>query len=248
MSVQQAQPNVELNSQLISTAIRVIIVPIDEMSEATFAKYRALIQRCFADCELRALTQSSKKAASDELTAHRSRQEARIVFDYVDYAHYQASVWADLHLQRRVLGVVGVFHCRSGNSLLSAASNAFAEVLQKFPTSLASICFAFEPLEQQPDLDRAGGDVVLVPNSVDDSRLPFYVTTLMQDFAARLLSQLEATTLNDDFVPFIATPIDSNPRTADEIARLKKRKPNRMAKTKGDAALLLGSPEDALSW
>jgi hypothetical protein len=121
--------SLELNWDL-SGGIRIVVVQIDEMSSATFSKYYELI-RGFSLVDLRALTQSAKKASSDELTAHRSRQvrwrlfarvrstirtaqEAKIQFDYVDGAHFQQSVWHELYLSRRVLGVVGVFHCRSG--------------------------------------------------------------------------------------------------------------------------------------
>jgi hypothetical protein len=101
-------------------------------------------------------------------------------------------------------------------------------------------------LDEQPDLEKAGGSVVLVPNQ-DASHLSFYVTTLMQDFATRLLGQLESAVVNDELAPFYATPVDVG-RAADDVAKLRKRKGARGSKLKGDAALLLGSPDDALTW
>jgi hypothetical protein len=131
---------------------------------------------------------------------------------------------------------------------------------------LASICFAFEPRDDQPDLDKAGGNVIMIPNG-DKKHLAFYLSTLVQDFTARILVQLEQNTLAQANVPYISTPRDSA-TTSDDIVKLKKKKAGRYlskhgscwlmlccaatkrgdAEAKGDAALLLGSPDDALNW
>ena len=56
----------------------------------------------------------------------------------------------------------------------------YFQVLKRFPGALASRCFAFEPAEDQPDLDKAGGNVIMIPNESDPERLSMYLTTLVQ--------------------------------------------------------------------
>jgi hypothetical protein len=153
-------------------------------------------------------------------------------------------------MHRRVLGVIGVFHCRSGNPQLAHAARLFNEVMQKYPSALASICFAFEPLDEQPDLDSAspsGKNVILIPNTDTEAKLAFYLSTLVQDFTGRMLTQLDAHIEVHEKAPYIATPLDLA-KTADEVAKLKKKKPARIAKLKADTALMLGSPDDSIGW
>jgi hypothetical protein len=204
-----------------------------------------------ADIELRQLTQPpSRGAHHEELTSKRPWHEARVRFTFVDAAQHHPSPWTELHVHRRVLGVIGVFHCRSGDSSLAHAATQFADVLRRYPSALASTCFAFEPLDEQPDLDSSsapGRNVILIPNTDTADKLAFYLSTLVQDFTARMLAQLDAFVDVYERAPHIATPLDAA-KTADEIAKLKKRKPARLAKLKADIALLLGSPDNALDW
>ena len=65
----------------------------------------------------------------------------------------------------------------------------------------------------------------MIPNT-DAEHLSFYLSTLVQDFTARILLQLEKNTLAQSNVPYISTPRDSA-TTSDDIVKLKKKKPGR---------------------
>ena len=56
----------------------------------------------------------------------------------------------------------------------------------KYPTAVATRCFAFDPTENQPD-DTKG--LIMIPNV---GNMSFYMSTMMCDFASELLSQFEA--------------------------------------------------------
>jgi hypothetical protein len=80
----------------------------------------------------------------------------------------------------------------------------------------------------------------------------FYLNTLLLDFAATLLKELETMFEAEHQAPwqsaYIATPLDPHNPTADEVNRLKKRKAGRVSKTKGDYCLLAGDPQDAVGF
>ncbi|KAJ3122079.1 hypothetical protein HK098_003143 [Nowakowskiella sp. JEL0407] len=72
-------------------------------------------------------------------------------------------------------------HCQQANSI-SDGVKQFQQILQRYPTALASRCFAFEPSETQAD-DTKG--VIMIPNV---GHLSFYLSTMINDFASELLS------------------------------------------------------------
>ena len=127
-------------------------------------------------------------------------------------------------------------------------------------------CFAFEPLDHQPDWDYASkANFIMIPNTAgNEKHLLFYLNTLLNDFAASLVHELE-NMVGDRFLiyqnllthskfvseqwmqsAYIATPFDPSP-SSDEVIRLKKRKDARVLKIKGDYCLLAGDPKNALS-
>jgi hypothetical protein len=61
---------------------------------------------------------------------------------------------------------------------------------RKYPTAVATRCFAFDPTENQPD-DTKG--LIMIPNV---GNMSFYMSTMMCDFASELLSQFEAIVRN----------------------------------------------------
>jgi hypothetical protein len=59
----------------------------------------------------------------------------------------------------------------------------FVNTLNKYPTAIATRCFAFDPNENQPD-DTKG--LIMIPNV---GNLSFYMGTMVCDFASQILCQ-----------------------------------------------------------
>jgi hypothetical protein len=66
---------------------------------------------------------------------------------------------------------------------LSEGYKHFVNTLNKYPTAVATRCFAFDPTENQPD-DTKG--LIMIPNV---GNLSFYMSTMVCDFASEILSQ-----------------------------------------------------------
>jgi hypothetical protein len=251
-------------SQTVTDArvIRIAIVPVGEISHVKFKDFANMV-KCFNQLELRHMNRSHLKPSSNNPAGdpfpHLSWSEGHLEFNFVDTEIF-ISDWEDLQAHRKIFGVIGIVHCQKYTDL-SQAIKEFREVTQRYPTSLHSACFGFEPLQDQPDLDvslTSGGSFgggsgsgggtstfIMVPNG-DKRHLLFYLNTWLLDFADRLLQALEGLmTQQSEQSAYIATPLDSC-RNSEEIAKLKKRKAGRVAKCRGDYCLLAGSPTDAL--
>lgn len=83
--------------------------------------------------------------------------------------------------------MIGVIHCPTFTDL-SQAYVEFERVRRQHPTAVAVTCFAFEPRDDQPDF--AKDNLVMIPPG-DTKRLQAYLSTLLHDFAATLLKELE---------------------------------------------------------
>jgi hypothetical protein len=66
---------------------------------------------------------------------------------------------------------------------LSEGYKHFVNTLNKYPTAIATRCFAFDPTENQPD-DTKG--LIMIPNV---GNLSFYMSTMVCDFASEILNQ-----------------------------------------------------------
>jgi len=170
--------------------------------------------------------------------------------------------WEELKSHRKIFGVVGIVHCQKYAGDLSLSIREFRDTLQRYPSALHAVCFAFEPLHDQPDLDVssslssnvASADIssnrnvnfIMIPNA-DKKKLLFYLNTWLIDFAERMLSGFERVVVAaEQQQAYIATPLDSC-RSSEEISKLKKKKPGRLLKQHADLALLSASPLDAIS-
>ena len=103
----------------------------------------------------------------------------------------------------------------------------------------------------------------MIPNA-DKSKLNFYIQTLINDFAAQIVTSLEMEVspvfchypfnfsckvcgrVSLKQPDYYFTPTDT-PRTNDDKKLLQKRKPARYQKLKGDFCLLAGQPKEAVT-
>ncbi len=90
--------------------------------------------------------------------------------------------------------VLGILHCPSFKDL--SDSYVEFEQLREHHATAKGVrcfrCFAFEPLDDQPDWDYASkSNLIMIPNTADKKHLLFYLNTLLLDFAASLLNELE---------------------------------------------------------
>ena len=162
--------------------IQVLLVPIQPIKRATYAKHCALV-RSIARIPIRDIP-TDPRGPSASLSAQPTSNGA-ILLHYVDsYSRSQAYLH-EFQTSRRVLGIIGVLDCAEWDDLTEAQAE-FTRLLSKHPKVLASRCYAFDPSDSQRD-DVVDGNVVVIPNVGD---LNFYMSTLLADFSASLLHEL----------------------------------------------------------
>ncbi|GBF95068.1 hypothetical protein Rsub_07569 [Raphidocelis subcapitata] len=166
---------------------------------------------------------------------------------------------ADLHVQRTVLAVLGVVHCPLVEDL-AAAHAEWGRVARSFPDALVARCVAFAPGDAHLAAAAHGmRDLVVFPAGAP-SHLDQHVEAFMPEFCAALLAGTEGWVLNAGVASVrLNTHVDSAEftgslaavqeglqrlNTNEEELREKKRW-GRLQKTKGDLALISGSPKDA---
>ncbi|CAO3642865.1 unnamed protein product [Cunninghamella echinulata] len=87
------------------------------------------------------------------------------------------------------------------NKDLSEGYKHFVNTLHKYPTAIATRCFAFDPTENQPD-DTKG--LIMIPNV---GNLSFYMSTMICDFASEVLSQFANIATRIEQLPTLESPI-----------------------------------------
>ena len=258
--------------------VKVAVVAVGEISHSKFKEYSNMI-KCFSVLQLRhfsktssLLSHSNSSSGTSSVTSsppsspflQRSWAEGRLEFDFVDTDTSSLNDWEELKSHRKIFGVVGIVHCQRYAGDLSVSMREFREILHQHPSALHAVCFAFEPLHDQPDLDVSSFssssnitadsnssrnvNFIMIPNA-DKKKLLFYLNTWLIDFAERMLSGFERVVVASEQQQqqaYIATPLDSC-RSSEEITKLKKKKQGRLLKQHADLALLSASPLDARS-
>ena len=223
-------------------AVRIVVVPCGAMEDRAFQTYLAAL-RSFSRVQLFNMTPPTSEVPAQ--FRHQDWQTGRMAFNFVTAE--EAAVpndWEDFQAHRRVMGVVGLIHCRQCKDLRLAHAE-FLRVLKTYNTCFAARCFAVEPDESQDDMELE--HLVMIPQA-QGTRLKFYLSTLLLDFAANLLREFNLYVFDIDQQAKIASPFDQI-STTDDVNRLRKRRPGRIRKCVGDYCLLAGSPSDAmLNW
>ena len=183
---------------------------------------------------------------------------------------------AALHAHRRVQGVLGIVHCPSlaepGGQGLARAHASFEAAARAFPDASVLRLLAFDPDEAQAAAavaaqaagakggspSKPGGPGLQhlmafppTPVGAAPSGLARHAEVVMLEFAAALLCELERWMLSASPAAMdLATPADADaqppPPPSDEET-VRRRRYGRLTKALGDAALLAGSPADALT-
>jgi len=219
-------------------SIGVALVPVGDIPKGKFREYCRIIRNylhldvCEVNPEF-----SAAKAPHFPLQDRNGQLHLRYHCSEKDE---RASSWQELQAHKKVLGVIGVVHCPQYKDL-SVATKDFADCLARFPTAIESVCFGFAHLPDQADQERGAGAVVMIP---DDGKLEFYVSIWIIDFVARLLKNFDSVFLSVEQSTYLRTTVDAQD-SADEIAKLKKKRKGRIQKALGDYCLLAGSPRDA---
>jgi len=224
--------------------IKVVVVPLGNIPSYKFRFYYNVI-KTVNPCELMDVT--SDLVSQTFPNRNWKETKLRLNFDTeVDRIKHDRDLgWDNLQAHRRVSAVIGIGLCHQFSDLNVAVSE-FNGMVTQYASAVASKCFAFEPLPDQPDFGY-GGNFIMIPEC-DVEKLVFYVQRHIFDLAGDVLKEIENWMTKGSFqeqTGFIHTSLDSTDNP-DNINKLKKRKPSRLLKCKGDWSLLAGSPEDAM--
>jgi len=238
-----------------TATIRLLVVPSPGMPTDMFTSLASFIARSFSEIPHGPSPEDTESSRRRSVFPRApTLHEPGVLRLSVQELETVESDWAELTVSRRILGVLGLHSCAASTLSLREAQEHFELLCSAMPTALCSRLFAFDPADDEADLDYQDGSshtsgraVVLVPPADTVQKLHMYLSTLMEDFASQLVTELERWVFTLDQQAFIASRIDGA-ATADEISRLKRRKVGRSSKLKGDVALLLCSPEDALGY
>ena len=162
--------------------MKVVIINVGNMPTSKFREYEALI-KAFNVFDLDEI----KAEILDNKLTHFPAQDrkGKIYLNYVDSKSSERSDIEELQIHRKVLGVIGVVHCPTYKDL-SSAKKDFASLSNQYTSSIAKICLAFSPLNDQDDLER--GIVIMIPSV---GKIGFYLSRLLLDFTKTLLQNLE---------------------------------------------------------
>ncbi|EGG23862.1 histidine kinase [Cavenderia fasciculata] len=228
-------------------AIRVVVLPIGDISNESFKEYTSLI-RTLGIIELSGITRDANES---KILEKISWVDGHMLLNFLDSTVPPKDEWEELHIYKKIFGVIGVVDCKRSRDL-QETKKQFEQAVSRYPSAVATVCYAFDPLEDQQDLER--GKFVMIPNVGDKKHLLFYLSTLLFDFSHTLLKHFEKmitegldNQASNSTNNIISTPLEIV-KSWDEVARAKKRRPGRISKCKGDYCLLSGSPLDAIKY
>ncbi|GBG63133.1 hypothetical protein CBR_g36903 [Chara braunii] len=226
-----------------ASVIRVVLLPVGNISAATFREYSTLVVRC---------RRVDLTAAKSFYTEHQKSPFAHQPWDggYLNFKFILGgaakSPWEDFQAHRRIHGVIGICHCPHSPNVIEVYDD-FLQAAKAFPGAKSKRCFAFDPTDEHvAQDDKKRQHLVMFPPG-NRQLLEFHMQTMMQDFAASLLMAFESFVLHADPVGVtVTTPLDSQSfLSSEEVSKAKKRRLGRVQKTIGDYCLLAGSPVDA---
>src|SRR3989338_598920 len=230
-----------------SEVIRIAVVPVGHTSPARFARYFSLIQE-LGLIELNTLMPDRLNIPDFHSQLWRT---GCLKFHFL---HRPAnSDWVSFQPHKRILGVIGVLDCHECQNLNQAARQFTSMIQSNFPLAMAYRCLAFDPTPDQENLDfECAPFFSLIPNAPSRDATLLYVNELISFFAYSILKAFrELLFLPQEFEKrvgaYIATPLDPC-KEADDISRLKRRRPARLLKLRGDFALLACAPAYAFQY
>jgi hypothetical protein len=221
----------ERYSFLEERTIQVAIVPI-AIDESKFAFYSALI-RSLAVVDLRDVTRVQTRWKT-----------GRVVFNFYEY-RAPRSEWEEFQAYRKTVGVIGIGDCGNASGL-AELNSAFEAIVAQYPTAAHRRLLAVDPPETQ--LDGVLGDAVVVPTKLGLDHTTVIVQSHVSELTAKILIGHERDVYIADLPgAYIATHLDSC-KTGDEVKVVKRKKPLRAAKTRGDLCIQAGQSESAFAF
>ncbi|KAF2072452.1 hypothetical protein CYY_006228 [Polysphondylium violaceum] len=222
-------------------AIKILILPIGDISPEKYKEYSNLI-KTINFIELSSITRNPNETSPLEKI---SWIDGNMLLNFVDSINHSRSEFEEFQVYKKVFGVIGVVDCKKSKDLLET-KRLFEEAVSLYPSAVSTLCCAFDPMDDQPDLD-LGANLIMIPNNSDRKHLIFYLTTLLIDFSHMIFKYFEKMVgESESNTPLISTPLES--KGWDEFGKAKKRKLGRFYKCKGDYCLLAGSPLDAFKY
>ncbi|KAI9255681.1 TRAPP II complex [Phascolomyces articulosus] len=183
-----------------SCRVRVLLVPVPPIKTSTFWKHVELVKK-FSVVRLGDVTPDLQMGAG-AMFSSQVFQEGQMHFQFTttytrDHAHLE-----DFQPHRRIFGVIGIMDCQEWKDKdLSEGYKHFVDTLHKYPTAIATRCFAFDPTETQPD-DTKG--LIMIPNV---GNMSFYMSTMICDFASEILSQFSILASRIENLPALESPL-----------------------------------------
>ncbi|CAO3620541.1 unnamed protein product [Cunninghamella echinulata] len=162
--------------------IQVLLVPIFPIKQSVFIHYANLVKK-FSTLNLSEVTTLNQNN-EEAMFSSNNFQEGQLHFKFSLQSTSDHQDLYNFQPHRRIFGIIGIMDCQEWkNRPLSEGYEPFITSLEKYSTTPITRCFAFDPIDSQPD-DTKG--VIMIPNVGDIS---FYLNTMMYDFASELLSQ-----------------------------------------------------------
>eukprot|EP00897_Mesotaenium_endlicherianum_P008114 jgi/Mesen1/7330/ME000376S06481 len=226
-----------------ASLIRVVILPVGDVSASTFRDYSRLVMR-----HRRVGLTSARSFYVEHQKSpfqHQPWATGALQFRFLP-GGASRSPWEDFQSHRKILGVIGLCHCPQSPDIGEAYED-FMSACKAYPAAQSRRLFAFNPSDGQVEQDdKKKANLILFPPA-DPQKMAFMMQTMMQDFAASLLMAFESWVLHSDPVgALLTTPLDlQQPPSSEEVSKAKKRRLGRTQKTMGDYCLLAASPLDA---
>ncbi|KAI8877388.1 Trs120-domain-containing protein [Backusella circina FSU 941] len=162
--------------------VRVLLIPVSPIKKSVFYKYVELV-KTFHLVRLGDVTPDLKQGSS-AMFSSQVFQEGQLHFQFQTHWTREHAELEDFQPHRRIFGVIGIMDCQEWKDKdLSEGYKQFAEGLDKYPTAVATRCFAFDPTETQAD-DTKG--LIMIPNV---GNMSFYMSTMICDFTSEILNQ-----------------------------------------------------------
>ncbi|KAI8980967.1 transport protein Trs120 or TRAPPC9 TRAPP II complex subunit-domain-containing protein [Pilobolus umbonatus] len=182
--------------------IRVLIVPVTPIKRSTFLHYVDLI-KSFSIIRLGDVT-PNLKAGTNAIFNSQLFQDGQLHFDFMTHWSGEHSQYEEYQPYRRLYGVIGIMDCQEWKSKhLSDGYSAFITELEKYPSAVASRCYAFDPIEHQEDNTQG---MIMIPNV---GNMAFYMSTMICDFASEILGQFSVLANQIKRMDIVESPVSS---------------------------------------
>ncbi|KAK9699908.1 hypothetical protein RND81_08G203300 [Saponaria officinalis] len=234
------EPNVSIESM---STIRIAVIPIGQISPSLFREYASLLT-LYSKIDLSSINSFYIEHQKSPFS-HQPWDSGCLRFQFI-LGGSPPSPWEDFQSNRKILAVIGIFHCPTSPDL-HVVNDQFNLVCKGYNSTLAEKCFGFCPGDDQlKDGSKREDNLNLFPPA-DRRTLEMHMHTMMQDIAASLLMEFENWVLKAESAgTIVKTPLDSQASlSSEEVIKAKKRRLGRAQKTIGDYCLLAGSPVDA---